>query len=192
MNKQEKNIKDVLTFDEIGDIVDVFIDKVYYTDETVALIANKKLIEYAMDKLLNDDCITVKRVDLELDSEDAEYMVSVDGDGYMVVQPIEYYDNKYFIGIEYAFVDMDGCVEQTTIDNLLERNIPIVLFGHEDGYECECEVCKTKCNELSIGEDSHGFSISKSDDNGYSSYSFYSSEKIDKNDIEKILKIIGF
>ena len=169
MNKQEKNIKDVLTFDEIGDIVDVFIDKVYYTDETVALIANKKLIEYAMDKLLNDDCITVKRVDLELDSEDAEYMVSVDGDGYMVVQPIEYYDNKYFIGIEYAFVDMDGCVEQTTIDNLLERNIPIVLFGDEDGCECECGVCKTKCNELSIGEDSHSFSISKADSNGYTS-----------------------
>lgn len=192
MNKQEKNIKDVLTFDEIGDIVDVFIDKVYYTDETVALIANKKLIEYAMDKLLNDDCITVKRVDLELDSEDAEYMVSVDGDGYMVVQPIEYYDNKYFIGIEYAFVDMDGSVERTTIDNLLERNIPIVLFGDEDGYECECGVCKPKRNEMNIDEDSHGFSISKTDDNGYTSYSFYSSEKIDKNDIEKILKIIGF
>ena len=192
MNKQEKNIKDVLTFDEIGDIVDVFIDKVYYTDETVALIANKKLIEYAMDKLLNDDCITVKRVDLELDSEDAEYMILVNGDGYMVVQPIEYYDNKYFKAIEYAFVDMDGIICQTTIDNLLERNIPIVLFGDEDGYECECGVCKTKCNEMNIDEDSHGFSISKSDDNGYTSYSFYSSEKIDKNDIEKILKIIGF
>ena len=144
MNKQEKNIVDILTFDEIEDIVDIFIDKVYHTDKTVALITNKELVEYAMDVLLNDDCITVKRVDLELDSEDAEYMISVDDDGYMVVQPVEYYDDKYFNNIEYAFVDMDGCVGQVTIDNLLNRNVEIVLFGYEDDG-CGCEECECAC-----------------------------------------------
>lgn len=139
MNKQEKNIVDILTFNEIEDIVDIFIDKVYHTDKTVALITNKELVEYAMDILLNDDCITVKRVDLELDSEDAEYMISVDDDGYMVVQPVEYYDDKYFNDIEYAFVDMDGCVEQMTIDNLLDRDVEIVLFGID---ECDCDDCE--------------------------------------------------
>ena len=133
MNKQEKNI------------VDIFIDKVYHTDKTVALITNKELIEYAMDVLLNDDCITVKRVDLELDSEDAEYMISVDDDGYMVIQPVQYYDDKYFNDIEYAFVDMDGCVEQMTIDNLLDRNVEIVLFGYED--ECGCDECECTCKK---------------------------------------------
>ena len=138
MNKQEKNIVDILTFDEIEDIVDIFIDKVYHTDKTVALITNKELVEYAMDVLLNDDCIAVKRVDLELDSEYAEYMISVDDDGYMVVQPVEYYDDKYFNDIEYAFVDMDGCVEQMTIDNLLNRDVEIELFGID---ECDCDDC---------------------------------------------------
>ena len=147
MNKQEKNIVDILTFDEIEDIVDIFIDKVYHTDKTVALITNKELVEYAMDELLNDDCITVKRVDLELDSEDVEYMISVDDDGYMVVQPVEYYDDKYFNDIEYAFVDMDGCVEQMTIDNLLDRDVEIVLFGYED--ECSCDECD--CDECEEG-----------------------------------------
>ena len=147
MNKQEKNIVDILTFDEIEDIVDIFIDKVYHTDKTVALITNKELVEYAMDELLNDDCITVKRVDLELDSEYAEYMISVDDDGYMVVQPVEYYDDKYFNDIEYAFVDMDGCVEQMTIDNLLDRDVEIVLFGYED--ECSCDECD--CDECEEG-----------------------------------------
>ena len=145
MNKQEKNIVDILTFDEIEDIVDIFIDKVYHTDKTVALITNKELVEYAMNELLNDDCITVKRVDLELDSEDVEYMISVDDDGYMVVQPVEYYDDKYFNGIEYAFVDMDGCVEQMTIDNLLDRNVEVVLFGIED--ECGCGECECACKK---------------------------------------------
>lgn len=145
MNKQEKNIVDIITFDETEDIVDIFIDKVYHTDKTVALITNKKLVEYAMDELLNDDCITVKRVDLELDSEYAEYMISVDGEGYMVVQPVEYYDDKYFMGIEYAFVDMDGCVEQMTIDNLLDRDVGIVLFGYED--ERKCDECECACKK---------------------------------------------
>ena len=145
MNKQEKNIVDILTFDEIEDIVDIFIDKVYHTDKTVALITNKELVGYAMDILLNDDCITVKRVDLELDSEDAEYMVSVDDDGYMVVQPVEYYDDKYFMGIEYAFVDMDGCVDQMTIDKLLDRDVEIVLFGYDD--DCRCDKCECACKK---------------------------------------------
>lgn len=146
MNKQEKNIVDILTFDEIEDIVDIFIDKVYHTDKTIALITNKELVEYAMDVLLNDDCITVKRVDLELDSEYAEYMISVDDDGYMVVQPVEYYDDKYFNDIEYAFVDMDGCVEQMTIDNLLDRDVKIVLFGIDD-EACGCDECECACKK---------------------------------------------
>ena len=145
MNKQEKNIVDILTFDEIEDIVDIFIDKLYHTDKTVALITNKELVEYAMDVLLNDDCITIKRVDLELDSEDAEYMISVDDDGCMVIQPVEYYDDKYFKDIEYAFVDMDGCVEQITIDNLLNRDVEIELFGYED--ECGCDECECACKK---------------------------------------------
>ena len=161
MNKQEKNIVDILTFDEIENIVDIFIDKFNHTDKTVALITNKELVEYAMDELLEDSYITVKRVDLELDGEDVEYMISVDDDGYMVVQPVEYYDDKYFNDIEYAFVDMDGCVEQMTIDNLLDRDVEIVLFGYDDISEefeydfsdgicidcCDCvdEDCPRKC-----------------------------------------------
>ena len=145
MNKQEKNIVDIITFDETEDIVDIFIDEVYRTDKTIALITNKYLVEYAMDVLLNDDCIIIKRVDLELDSEDTEYMISVDDDGYMVVQPVEYYDDKYFKDIEYAFVDMDGCVDQMTIDNLLDRNVPVVLFGYED--ERKCDECECACKK---------------------------------------------
>ena len=162
MNKQEKNIVDILTFDEIEDIVDIFIDKVYHTDKTVALITNKELVEYAMNELLNDDCITVKRVDLELNSEDVEYMISVD-DGYVVVQPVEYYDDKYFKDIEYAFVDMDGCVEQMTIDNLLDRNVEIVLFGYDD--ECECDECH--CNEREKGFTVNGKPVSKEEFDKY-------------------------
>ena len=193
MNKQEKNIVDILTFDEIEDIVDIFIDKVYHTDKTVALVTNKELVEYAMNELLEDSYITVKRVDLELDSEDVEYMISVDDDGYVVVQPVEYYDDKYFNDIEYAFVDMDGCVEQMTIDNLLDRDVEIVLFGYED--ECGCD----DCDDCEEGFTVNGRPVSKEEFDKYVSHKhdekpttttskesyFINGKSVDKSEFDK-------
>ena len=185
MNKQEKNIVDILTFDEIEDIVDIFIDKVYHTDKTVALITNKELVEYAMDILLNDDCITVKRVDLELDSEDVEYMISVDDDGYMVVQPVEYYDDKYFNDIEYAFVDMNGCVEQMTIDNLLDRDVEIVLFGIDD--ECNCD----ECDDCEEGFTVNGNPVSKEEFDRYVSQFKHNEKPTTTTSAKSVYKVNG-
>ena len=185
MNKLEKNIVDILTFDEIEDIVDIFIDKVYHTDKTVALITNKELVEYAMDILLNDDCITVKRVDLELDSEDVEYMISVDDDGYMVVQPVEYYDDKYFNDIEYAFVDMNGCVEQMTIDNLLDRDVEIVLFGIDD--ECNCD----ECDDCEEGFTVNGNPVSKEEFDRYVSQFKHNEKPTTTTSAKSVYKVNG-
>ena len=144
MNKQEKNIVDILTFDEIEEIVDNFLDFACNTNKTVALITNKELVEYAMYQAVSCNCVNIRKVDLDL--YDVEYMISVNTDGDLVVQPVEYYDDKYFKEIEYAFVDMDGCVEQMTIDNLLDRNVEIVLFGYEDD-ECGCDECECACKK---------------------------------------------
>ena len=190
MNKQEKNIVDILTFDEIEDIVDIFIDKVYHTDKTIALITNKELVEYAMDVLLNDDCITVKRVELELDSEDAEYMISVDDDGYMVVQPVQYYDDKYFNGIEYAFVDMDGCVEQMTIDNLLDRDVEIVLFGYDDD-SCGCDECDECCDDCEEGFTVNGKPVSKEEFDNYVSQFKHDEKPSTTSSVKSTYKVNG-
>ena len=62
----------------------------------------------------------------------------------------------------------------------LEENAEsILLFGFEDD---DCEGCKSEDTEenteLSINSDGdmHGFSVNRSDENGYSSYSFYSTD----------------
>ena len=62
--------------------------------------------------------------------------------------------------------------------DILEGNAEsILVFGFEDD---ECEGCKSedteKDAELAIESDGdmHGFSVNRSDENGYSSYSFYS------------------
>lgn len=143
MNKQEKYIVDVLTFDEIEKISDIFLGLSERIDKTIGLIASKELIEYVMADALFEDHISVKKVDLELD--DVEYMISIDNNGNMVVQPIVFYNNKYFSDIEYAFINMDGDVQQMTIDNLLNRDVPIVLFGYEDA--CGCDECECACKK---------------------------------------------
>lgn len=58
--------------------------------------------------------------------------------------------------------------------NALEENAEsILVFGFEDD---DCEGCKNEDSELAIESDGdmHGFSVNRSDENGYSSYSFYS------------------
>lgn len=72
----------------------------------------------------------------------------------------------------------DG-LSQKDLDALEENAESILVFGFE---EDDCEGCKSedteKDTELSIESDGdmHGFSVNRSDDNSYSSYSFYSTD----------------
>lgn len=145
MNKQEKNIKNVIVLENIEEIVDIFIE---YLEEIckgtspTTLITNKDLVGYALRETLKLDWVSVKKLDFEL--EGVEYMISVDKDGNLIVQPIDCYD-EYFEEIKYAFVDMDGCVSQMTIDKLLDMDIPVVLFGYDD--ECDCDEFGCACQK---------------------------------------------
>lgn len=69
-----------------------------------------------------------------------------------------------------AFVFMDDC-KQDVIDYCVKSDKNVVLFDYEDDC-CECDDDNTE-----ITEDTHGFTVSNSDENGYYSYSFYSTDK---------------
>lgn len=58
---------------------------------------------------------------------------------------------------------------------------------------CECR-CGDNCVEYSNTDDGelHGFTVSKSTDNAYHSYSFYTTDNLSKSDIRDILKEFGF
>ena len=77
-----------------------------------------------------------------------------------------------------AFIFMDDC-KQDVIDYCVKSDKNVVLFDYEDDC-CDCDECCGCCEcgnkELSIESDGnmHGFSGNRSDDNSYSSYSFYS------------------
>ena len=147
MNKYEENISDIITLDATEEIVDIFLESLEKTDKTTGIIANKELIEYAMGEALAQDWINVRRVDIEL--EDLEYMLSVDDDGDLVVQPVADYKDKYFSSMETVYISMDGDVSQDVIDNCIDRDVNVILFGYEDESkeECDCKECTCKTDD---------------------------------------------
>jgi hypothetical protein len=60
--------------------------------------------------------------------------------------------------------------------NALEKNAEAILVFGFEGDDCEGCKSENENTELSIESDGdmHGFSVNRSDENGYSSYSFYS------------------
>ncbi len=136
MNKYEENISDIITLDATEEIVNIFLEHAAGTDDNVGLIANKELIEYAMQEALFQDWINARKVDLEL-GNDIEYMIFIGKDGNLVVQPVTEYSDKYFLSMEYVYISMDGDIGQITIDNCINRDVNVVLFGYEDNSDEE-------------------------------------------------------
>ena len=117
------------------------------------------------------------------------------------------------IGCEKAkrdgkYLDMTGD-ETYLFDNCSSKIIPFCdnteLYFVEVEEECDCEdECDCECSccgckdevlvECSTDEDgdTHGFTASKSDDDGYYSFSYYTNDKLSDKDIYSMLKEFGF
>ena len=195
----------MIDLDEREDICDIFIANaagINGEDVTVAVIANKELVNYIVDELFKFDWTSPKRIDFEKD--DLEYMVSINGDGHVVAMPIESFKDKYFIDIDTVYSSMDGDVSQDIIDKCVNMDKEVVLFGLEDD-DCECDCCgkcdcngsvTTKSNSSTVSKDDdgtlNGFSVSWTDSNDgafySSSYSYYSN---DENTVRRLAKEFG-
>lgn len=198
MNRKENKYEaiDMLDLnDKVEDIIDIYISRIYHTDKTVGIIVNKEFAEYIMGNLLDFDDTSVKEIDLVDRLNTNEYLVSVDNDGYVTVLPIEEF--KIIDNTDILYIDMDGDIEQNIIDYCVNEDKEVILFGQEDNCDGDCENCN--CHDesyLHISEDedgnTHGFTASRSDGDSYMSYSYYSSDELSHEDIQKMLKAFGF
>lgn len=171
--------------DKVDDIVEIFINRLYHTDKAVGVVVNKDIAEYIMDELLDLDETSVREIDLVDYMSLCEYLVSVDNCGCISVVPIE--DFSILDNTDICYIDMDGDIKQDIIDYCVNEDKEVILFGQEDdGCDGDCENCPSQ------EENTHGFTVSKSDGNSYMSYSFYSSEELSHEDIQKILNAFGF
>ena len=198
MNRKENKYEaiDMLDLnDKVEDIIDIYISRIYHTDKTVGIIVNKEFAEYIMGNLLDFDDTSVKEIDLVDRLNTNEYLVSVDNDGYVTVLPIEEF--KIIDNTDILYIDMDGDIEQNIIDYCVNEDKEVILFSQEDNCDGDCENCN--CHDdtyLHTSEDedgnAHGFTASRSDGDSYMSYSYYSSDRLSHEDIQKMLKAFGF
>lgn len=196
-NKYE-DIKMLDLEDKIEDIIEIYIDHLFNTDKTIGLVVNKEFAEYILNTIVKFDDISVKEVNLVDDMNTDEYLLSVDDDGWVTCVPIEEYvtlDNT-----DIFYIDMDGDIDQDIIDYCVNEDKKVILFGQKDECYGDCENCTCMSDtdnayvHLSDCDDgnTHGFTASKSDGDSYVSYSYYTSDDLSQDDIQKMLKAFGF
>lgn len=189
MNKNKyEDIQMIDLEDKVDDILDIFINRLYHTDKTVGIVANKEIAEYVLDILIRLDETSIKEIDLVDYMNIDEYLVSVDDNGVITVVPIE--DFGVLDKTDTFYIDMDGDIKQDVIDYCVNEDKEVILFGQEDNCDGDCENCN--CHDesyLHISEDededgnTHGFTASRSDGDSYMSYSYYSSDELSHEDI---------
>lgn len=181
--------------DKVDDIISIYINRLYHTDKTVGVIVNKENAEYIMEELLALDETSVKEINLVDYMNIDEYLVSVDDNCVITVIPIE--DFGVLDKTDIFYIDMDGDIEQDIIDYCVNEDKEVILFGQEDNCDGDCENCPTHDETyLHTSKDkdgnTHGFTASRSDGDSYMSYSYYSSDDLSHEDIQKMLKAFGF
>lgn len=175
----------------VDDIIDEYSTLRRYNELSIyapSYIAREilgRLLDEIDDLWVHED----SRIELLSDS-DNDVVITIARDGMIFVENIKangIIKSNDDCSLTYFY---DG-LGQKDLDVLEENAESILVFGFE---EDDCEGCKSedieKDSELSIESDGdmHGFSVNHSDDNGYSSYSFYSTDLSIVNEMAKLFR----
>lgn len=196
MNKNKyEDIEMIDLENKAEDITDIFINRLYHTDKTVGVVVNKEIAEYILDNLIRLDETSIKVINLVDYMNIDEYLVSVDDNYVITVVPID--DFGVLDKTDIFYIDMDGDISQDIINYCVNEDKEVILFGQEDNCDGDCKNCPAHDETyLHTSEDedgnTHGFTASKSDGDSYMSYSYYSSDELSHEDIQKMLKAFGF
>lgn len=181
---------DIINADEYEDIIDILLNRLLNTEKTVGIVVNKEFAEYITSILLKIPETSIKEIDFIDWYNVNEYLVYINNDGYVTAIPID--DKVVLDNADIIYINMDGDIKQDVIDYCVNEDKEVILFGLTDDCNCDgdCENCIGHDYDVYKLDDDyiHGFTASKSDDNSYVSYSYYTTEDLSDKDIEKILK----
>lgn len=158
------------------DIADKF-DMVKDDFGDIAIIAKYEEAKEIIAELV---CIGYSLESIEIDRPEwknyyDEYLISLNFDG-IWCQPMKV-DGKYITDDSTITYILDNC-SSTVIPQC--KGKVVFEVGIVDDEECDCDECCGCCecdDDTELTEDTHGFTVSNSDENGYYSYSFYSTDK---------------
>ena len=122
--------------------------------------------------------------------DDNEVVITIGHDGMIFVESARGESGQLMGNDDCSLTYVYDGFGKKDIDVLSASGESILVFGfEEEEIEETDEDTLVEYSEDKDG-DTRGFTASRSDENGYYSYSFYTSEKLDKTDIQKMLKEI--
>lgn len=131
----------------------------------------------------------------EWDGYDDSFVISLLDDD-IWCEPVKRDDKYIFVEADVVYI-FDDC-NSKIIPKIEADEVYEVEIGNEyDDCNGDCENCNCH-NETYLhtsedeDENTHGFTASRSDGDSYMSYSFYSSDELSHEDIQKMLKTFGF
>lgn len=140
-----------LTVNESDDILFEILDA-WQDGKKIALISDMELIEYVATTLLKDvEDITAEYIDFTAESDEDEYFLTVDKNGWLWAGPLmDYCDLEK---TDKVYIDLDADVSDMTIDWCLDEDLHVTLFATEDDCDGDCENCEYRVEDEKLVEE---------------------------------------
>lgn len=149
------------------------------------------------------DIGNVELCDEEYNRYDKEYLISI-FDEEIYCEPL-FVDESYLSSFNEVLYVMDNCSSKVLDSCDYDKAYEVCMNEnsrnksydcHDSCNECcaDCDCCDEEYDEYDdeYDDEMHGFTVSKNDETGYKSYSFYSTEYIDEENIVRILEKLNF
>ncbi|MBQ4523356.1 MAG: hypothetical protein IJA10_10480 [Lachnospiraceae bacterium] len=195
--KSDETVQDVILecfCPLIEDIADEYSTLRRYEDLSIytpSYIA-RELIGRILEEIEDVWVHTESHTDL-LYNDENEVVITIANDGMIFIEVARGKNGQLKDNSDCTLTYVYDGFSKKDIDILSASGESILVFGFEED-EIEDDTDEDTLVEYSQDKDgdTHGFTVSKPDDNGYSSFSFYSSEELTKEDINTLLKRFGF
>lgn len=192
-NMEKKQYENIMEFCE--DFVDTYdsLDEDSIGVSVLAKYAEAKEIISCLC-LFGYDIHSIEIESPDWDGYDDEYIISLDND--LIFCEKNKRNGKYLYSeSDYTFVFDDcnsKCLEKISANEVYE----VSIFDEDEEYfefEDDEDEDDYDCNvSVDDNDDMHGFTMTRNTDDGYSSISFYSTEKLRACELEHLKDIFGF
>lgn len=192
-------ILDCVHFEYFHDMLEDIFERVEKSSDCfyATVIGKYEEMRQLLNFVIADYCVEIG--DIELCSEDCcgytdEYALTIftnEHDGVMISCTALKGKHGYFnYGADIVYI-LENC--NSRVQHHCETDdIYIALIGNDDyGCACDCDD-SCECDECHNGDNIYGFTVDNKTDNGYSKFTYYSSNPMNKTDIHNILKEFGF
>lgn len=190
--------ENMINFKDIDELLQYMFGKLD-TSTLVSVVADKKLTVEIMKELLIYDDVILDLCEIDNFEYDKEYLISLCNNDdpdfcHVCIEQMFNYETKKYRATDGYVLFYEDASSKAQIDVTENEFCDVCGYDWFKLGEDDNEYAKDLEIDYQTDEenDTHGFTVSKTDENSSFVYSFYSSEKLDKNDIIDMIRNIDF